>query len=118
MFKIKRIVRSFKNAFRGLITVFKEEQSFRVQVVAAIVIFCLAAYFSVKMWEAIILVLVVSFVLVLEVLNSILERLVDALKPRIHPYVKAIKDMMAATVLLASITALVIGFLIFSSYLL
>jgi len=117
MFKINRFIKSLKYATRGLISVFKEEQSFRVQVVAVLLVFCVALYFNVKMWEAIILVLVSSAVLVLEVLNSILERLVDALKPRIHPYVKVIKDMMAATVLLASVTALIIGVLIFINHL-
>lgn len=116
MFKLKRFIKSFKHAFRGLVSVFKEEQSFRVQVFASFVVFCFAVCFHVKMWEAIILVLVVSFVLVLEILNSILERLVDALKPRIHPYVKIIKDMMAATVLISSVAALVIGALIFVGY--
>ena len=116
MFKISRFIKSFKYALRGLKLVFKEEQSFRVQIFAALIIFCLAIYFNLRNSEIIVLVLVVGSVLVIEVLNSILERLVDALKPRIHPYVKVIKDMMAATVLLASITALIIGCLIFSEY--
>lgn len=116
MFKVSRFIKSFKYAFRGIVVVFKEEQSFRVQIFAALLVFCLAVYFKLTVAEIIILVLVVGSVLVLEILNSILERLVDALKPRIHPYVRVIKDMMAATVLLASITAVAIGILIFSNY--
>lgn len=100
---------------KGLAVVFKEEQSFRIQVFVAFVVFCLAVYFQVKIWEAIILVMMVCAVLVLEILNSILERIVDALKPRIHPYVKIIKDMMASAVFLASSAAFIIGILIFGS---
>lgn len=118
MIKINKFFRSIRDACNGFITVFKEEQNFRIQFFVAMTVFCLAGYFHVKMWEAIILVLVASFVLILEVLNSILERLVDALKPRIHPYVRIIKDMMAAVVLLASATAVVIGIFIFYPYLL
>jgi len=106
-----------KYAIKGFTEVFKEEQSFRVQVFVAFVVFCLAVYFQVKIWEAIILVMMVTAVLVFEILNSILERMVDALKPRIHPYVKIIKDMTASAVLLVSSAALVVGALIFGSYL-
>jgi len=41
---------------------------------------------------------------------------VDILKPRIHPYAKLIKDLMAATVLITSIVAVVVGILIFYPY--
>lgn len=117
MFKIGGFFKSFEYAFRGLLIVFKEEQSFRVQIFAAFIVFGLAIFFHVSVWEAITLIIIVSSVLVLEILNSILERLVDALKPRIHPYVKVIKDMMAAAVLLASMAALIIGISIFVRHL-
>lgn len=116
MLKFGQFARSMKYAIKGFAEVFKEEQSFRIQVFASLAVFCLALYFRVKIWEAIILVMIVTAVLVLEILNSILERIVDALKPRIHPYVKAIKDMLASAVLLSSVAALIIGVLIFSSY--
>ena len=117
MIRLGQFFKSMKYAMKGFVEVFREEQSFRIQVFASVAVFCLAAYFQVKIWEAIILVMIVSAVLVLEILNSILERIVDALKPRIHPYVKIIKDMMASAVLLVSGAALVIGILIFGSYL-
>ena len=47
--------------------------------------------------------------LTLELLNSSVEALVDLLHPGIHPEVKAIKDMLAGAVLLASGVALVVG---------
>jgi diacylglycerol kinase len=63
--------------------------------------------------EIAILTLVVVLVLVLELVNSVFERMVDLLKPRVHDFVKDVKDVMAAAVLLASIGALLIGGLIF-----
>lgn len=117
MLKFGQFARSMKYAMKGFVEVFKEEQSFRIQVFASFAVFCFAAYFRVKIWEAIILVMIVSSVLALEILNSILERIVDVLKPRIHPYVKIIKDMMASAVLLVSGAALIIGILIFGSHL-
>jgi diacylglycerol kinase len=55
-------------------------------------------------------------VLVLELMNSIFERMVDILKPRIHHYVEDIKDIMAGTVLVASLGSALIGLLIFWPY--
>ena len=58
----------------------------------------------------------IFFVLVMELFNTILERVVDILKPRVHPYAQLIKDIMAATVLIASIGAIVVGITIFYPY--
>ncbi len=117
MFSLDRLTRSFKYAGRGLWQVFREEQSFRIQVALGLLVLILALCFRVKTWEAIALLLVIVMVLVLELINSIFERMVDVLKPRMHPYVETVKDIMAATVLIASIGALVVGLLIFYPYL-
>ncbi len=113
MFSFVNFKRSFGYATRGLWQVFKEEQSFRLQLIAAAVVIFLAFYFSVSVWEWIVLILVISSVLILELINSIFERLVDIVKPGVHEYVKSIKDIMAGAVFLASLAAFTIGILIF-----
>ena len=113
---LKRLIKSFKHAFKGLFHVLKTEQNFRIQLIAALAVIILSIYFRVKPWEAVALILVILMVLVLELLNSIFERLVDILKPRVHYYIRVIKDIMAATVLLASLAAIVIGLIIFWPY--
>ena len=55
-------------------------------------------------------------VLVLELLNSSIERLVDLAKPRLHEEAGTIKDLMAGAVLLASMVAVIVGILIFWPY--
>lgn len=116
MIKLKRLKQSFGFALRGLQTVFRFEQSFRLQCVAGIVVIFLALFLRISRNEFIVIMLLVAAVLTLEVINSIFERLVDAFKPRIHPLVKEVKDMMAAAVLITSLFALVIGVLIFYPY--
>lgn len=116
MFRISQFLKSFRYALKGFYTIWKEEQSFRVQIFAALVVFILAAVFKIKIWELLVLILISTAVLVLEVLNSILERIVDAMKPRINIFVEAIKDMMAAAVLLASLSSVIIGLMIFAPY--
>ncbi|KKR48864.1 MAG: Diacylglycerol kinase [Candidatus Magasanikbacteria bacterium GW2011_GWC2_40_17] len=116
MFYLRKTVKSFYYALKGLSLIIKEEQSFRIQLVVAAVVFFLMFYFPLRNYEKMVLILVVAFVLVLELINSIFERFVDLMKPRLHFYVESIKDVMAAAVLLASLAALLIGLIIFIPY--
>jgi len=113
MFQFRKFIKSLQYASRGLILVFKEEQNFRIQIGAAAVCLILAFIFPLRNLERVALILVMAFVLVLELINSIFERFVDILKPRAHFYVEVVKDVMAAAVLLASLAALIIGLIIF-----
>ena len=116
MIHLGRLKKSFNHAVRGVRVVFKSEQSFRLQVFSAIIVLALAYYFHVTTFEYIILLLLIISVLSLEMINSIFERIVDSFKPRIHPIVKEIKDIMAGTVLIASLVSLFIGITIFWPY--
>jgi diacylglycerol kinase len=113
MFNPKQFIKSFAHAVRGARTLIKTEQSFRVQTVVGLVVLVLMTVFPLATFERIAVLFLVAMVLVLEMLNSIFERLVDTFKPRIHPVVGEIKDIMATVVLLASIFAAVIGLIIF-----
>lgn len=116
MIKITRLIKSFKYAIRGLAKVFREEQNLRVQTGAGILALALAAYFSITSIEWCILLIVIMTVLLMEIANSAVERVTDVLKPRINNYVKEIKDIMAAAVMLASTFAVIIGLIIFYPY--
>ncbi|OGL97346.1 hypothetical protein A2318_02670 [Candidatus Uhrbacteria bacterium RIFOXYB2_FULL_45_11] len=112
----KQLRKSFGHAANGFTTVFRSEQSFRLQIVAAFFVLVLALVFRVTHVELIVLLFLIASVLILELINSIFERVLDAFKPRLHPIVKEAKDMMAAAVLLMSFFSLVIGVLIFYPY--
>lgn len=116
MLSIRRLFKSFHYASRGIAVAWKSEQSFRVQVCAAIVAITLMAWVRVTAWQAIALILLIVLVLTLEIINSILERFVDIFKPRLHHMVHEIKDLMAGAVLIASLGALIVGLLIFLPY--
>lgn len=108
--------RSFRYAAKGLRYAFRHEQSFRVQCTIAFVVLLLMGVVGVSRRDAVILLLVISSVLVLELLNTVLEKFIDALKPRIHYFVEVMKDLMAAAVFVAALAALIIGALIFLPY--
>ena len=114
MTKIKKIAKSFGFAWRGIVMVAREEQNFGIELTAALVVAALAIILRVSHVEAAILVLVCGGVLVLELLNSALERVVDLVKPRLHHYVAEMKNISAGAVLIASITAVLVAVCLFA----
>lgn len=114
--QIRKIHKSFKHAYRGLRYSILYERNFQIEVLIAVFIIVLILVFKVRNWEAIILVLMIMWVLIAELTNTVVERVVDILKPRIHPYARLVKDIMAAVVLISSIVAVVVGIIIFYPY--
>lgn len=117
MLNIRRLLKSFKYAFRGFRKAFIQEQNLQIHVAVSIVVIFLGVYLNIRKWEMITLLLLIFAILILELINTIFERLADMLRPRIHSYVEVIKDVMAATVLIAAIGAVIIGIIIFFPYL-
>lgn len=116
MFRIKRLVKSFSYALKGLVKVFREENNFKVQTFAGILVIFLAYYLKISRLEWLSLIIVVGLVVLTETLNSAVERVSDVLKPRINTYVKEIKDIMAAAVMISAVMAIVVGLIIFLPY--
>ena len=116
MFNLKNQSQSFRYAVQGLRYIWQHEQNFRVQSCIAVLVVLAMVFFRVTLGEAIILTMMIIFVLVLEVVNTIFEKFVDILKPRLHMYVGVIKDMMAAAVLLAAAGAVAVALMVFVPY--
>lgn len=117
MFSIKRLFRSFADAGRGLRFTFRNEQNFRLQIFISLLMAVAVCYFPLRVWEIILIILLVVMVLTMELLNTALEYYSDLLKPRLHHYVQAVKDIMAAAVLLTALGAFTIGLIIFLPHL-
>lgn len=113
-----RFLRSLKHAWRGLLLAFQTEKNFRLQLAAALVLLSILWIFPLARWERAILFVVMVLVLVLELLNSSIERVLDLLQPRLNPYAGDVKDLMAGAVLLASIGASVLAVYLFWPHLL
>lgn len=111
-----RLIKSFKYALLGFKKVFLEEQNFRIHSLIALVVIILGFYFQITVWQWIIVILLIALILILEIINSIFERLLDLIKPRIHEYVGDIKDMTAAVVFVGAVAAVFIGLIIFLPY--
>lgn len=118
MDRINQFGKSLKYALRGLGYALSHEKNFQNQIAVSVLVIVAMLYLQVTRSEAVVLFLVILGVLVMELLNTVMERVVDILKPKVHPYARLIKDLMAASVLISSIFALVIGFIIFIPYIL
>ena len=116
MDRLRKFRKSFLHAARGLKYVLIHEKNFQNELAISFLVVIAMVYFDIRRSEIVALFLVIAGVLVMELMNTVVERMVDILKPRIHPYAKLIKDLMAAGVLLASLLSVIIGIVIFLPY--
>ena len=107
---------SFKFAFKGMTAVFRSEPNMHLHVLASMVVFVMAYTFEVTRTEWCLLVLCVGLVWMAEIFNTSIETLTDLVSPEQHVLAGKTKDLAAGAVLMAAITAVVIGLIIFVPY--
>ncbi|WP_106497113.1 diacylglycerol kinase family protein [Lentibacillus sp. Marseille-P4043] len=100
-------------AWNGLVEVLKTERNFQIHTVTAIIIIGVSFLLQLNVVEWAIILFSIGFVFVAEMTNTAIERIIDYVKPDIHPIAKAIKDIAAGSVLVAALIAVIIGFIIF-----
>ena len=105
---------SFNFAFEGIIHVLRTQRNLRIHFLIAIVVIAAAAALGVGRFELIALLLAIAFVLVAEMVNSAIEGAIDVSTTSFDPNAKLAKDVAAGAVLIASVTALAVGYLVFS----
>lgn len=113
---LHRFFRSLQHAFAGVAYAIREERNFHIELAFAIGVVFIAWYFPLSSEERAILILSIVLVLGLELVNTSFERMLDMMKPRVHPYVRVIKDLVAGSVLISAVGAMTIGALIFLPY--
>lgn len=84
--------------------------------VSALVVLLAALFLRVTSVEFALLSLSVLFVLAAELLNTAIEAVVDLISPEYHPLAKIAKDTAAGAVLVASMGAAIIGYMILSRH--
>ena len=104
---------AFKNAWGGLVSAYKEEKNLRRQLNILLFTLIAAGIFQISLVQWMILISVSTLVITLELLNTALERLEDLVHPEYHSAIKYSKDAAAAAVLVASMAAVIVGFLMF-----
>ncbi|MFP4456869.1 MAG: diacylglycerol kinase family protein [Clostridia bacterium] len=113
---MSNIIRSFKNAIRGLFIAYKEERNLKIHFMISILVLLFAIFFNISNLELTLLLLVIMVVIAMEMLNTALERILDIISPKYNNNVGKIKDVAAGSVLVCAFIAAIIGILIFTPY--
>lgn len=107
---------SFKYAFEGLLAALKEEPNLKFHFLAAILILLLSFILNISKTDFLIVILVIGLVITIELTNTAIEVVVDRFVEGEHPGAKLAKDISAGAVLVAAITSVVVGIIIFLPY--
>lgn len=115
--KPKGLSESFNRAFEGLVYCFKTQKSMRLHMLIAILVVLLGVWLNLGKTELILLSFAIALVLLSEMVNTTVELIINLVTERFNPLARIIKDVAAGIVLIASVNAVVVGYLIFSRYL-
>jgi diacylglycerol kinase (ATP) len=103
-----RIGRAFIYSMHGLKAAWQHEHAFRQELMLAAVLLPVAIFAPVTSLERALLFCAMLFVLVVELLNSSIEAVVDRFGNEIHELAKRAKDIGSAAVFLADMIFLII----------
>lgn len=101
---------SFKYAWAGIGYAFKTQRNFRIHVSIGTLAICLGVFLHLSPIEIAVIVLTSGLVLVMELLNTAIESVVDlTVKQAYHELAKIAKDCAAGAVLISAIAAVLVA---------
>lgn len=112
-FSLRARLRSFRFAWDGIASFFQREHNAWLHFMATVAVFTTALLVGVTKTELLALIFAIGLVWIAEMFNTCIERVMDFVSEQKHPEIKFIKDLAAGAVLTASVTALVIGAVVF-----
>jgi diacylglycerol kinase (ATP) len=108
------VLQSFNWAFEGVIHVLRTQRNMRIHFAVAAAVLILAFSYGVSKLELMALLVAISFVLIAEMVNTAIEATIDLATTSFDPLAKGAKDIAAGAVLIASVNAIVVGYLVFA----
>jgi diacylglycerol kinase (ATP) len=107
------VLQSFNFAFEGIIHVLRTQRNMRIHFAIAVGVLVAALVVGVRRMELVALLIAISFVLIAEMLNTALEAGIDVATTSFDPLAKLAKDIAAGAVLIATVNAVAVGYLVF-----
>jgi diacylglycerol kinase (ATP) len=107
------LLQSFNFAIEGIIHVLRTQRNMRIHFAIAVAVLVAALAVGVRRLELVALLLAISFVLIAEMLNTALEAGIDVATTSFDPLAKLAKDIAAGAVLIATVNAVAVGYLVF-----
>ena len=111
--KGKRLTDSLNYAIMGIVQCFKREKNMQIHMIIAILTITFSLMTNITKTEFIFVIFSVSFVIVAEMFNTAIEKTLDAVVNYTHPLVKVAKDISAGAVLIAALSAMIVGYIVF-----
>jgi diacylglycerol kinase (ATP) len=108
------ILESFNYAIEGVIHVLRTQRNMRIHFAVAVAVIVISVAVGVSKIELIVLLLSIAFVLIAEMINTAIEGTIDAATTEFDPMAKLAKDIAAGAVLIASVNAVAVGYLVFA----
>ena len=109
----RTIISSFNYAVSGIILSLKTEKNMKIHYLIALSTIFLSLFFDFTRVEFLLLLFAISLVVVAEMINTALERVVDLITEEYHPLARLVKDIAAGAVLIAAINSIIVGYLLF-----
>ena len=100
-------------ALLGIKQFFSRDRNGKIQMVIGLTAIALGFTVSLSSFQWLLVLFCIGLVISLEMINSAIERYCDLVTTDFHPNIKIIKDVAAGAVLVASITSLIVGLIIF-----
>jgi diacylglycerol kinase (ATP) len=113
VFSLVARMKSFTHAGRGIRIFIMSTHNAWVHLVVAGLVIVTGILKHITLTDWALLIFAIGFVLVAEAFNTAIEVDIDLTSPNFHPYARDTKDVAAGAVLMASITAVVIGCIVF-----
>lgn len=102
---MRRILLATKNTWNGLLAAARSEEAFRQELFVLLVAVPLAFFVAIDVWRWVALIGVILLIMVVELLNTAIEKLSDHVTPVTHPVIGRVKDMGSAAVGLSLLIA-------------
>ncbi|HUD44618.1 MAG TPA: diacylglycerol kinase family protein [Patescibacteria group bacterium] len=118
MIDLPRFKHSFGYAMEGIIFAFKRDQNIRIHFFVALLVIFFSLVLDVNPFEMGILGIMILFVIVTEMINTVIENMVDLITKEHHEEAKRAKDVASGMVLLTASGSIIVGILIFLPHIL
>lgn len=111
--KNKKLINSFKYAFKGIGSSLKSERNMKIHFAMMVLVIIAGIFLNISIWEWITCFILFGLVISLEMVNTAIEIVVDMVSPEYNLKAGHVKDIAAGAVLVNAIVAFIVGLLIF-----
>ena len=108
----KKLINNIFTAIKGIAHGFSRERNIKIQMIIGWLVILFSIILKIPRNDLLLIIFVRFLVIVMELINTSFEKLIDFIHPDRHEEIRKIKDMMAGAVLLIVVLAIIVGILV------